>query len=88
MHNHCWTERQAAVREVFRLRNSFPFGACVVEDLRIRNYARTAVECSVRLVAELAKHFNKPPEQLGKEGDPLVAGKDTGSSAELLSHTR
>ena len=63
---------------MFRLRNSFPFGACVVEDLRIRNYARTAVECSVHLVAELAKYFNKPPEQLGKEGDPLVVGKDTG----------
>ncbi len=39
----------------------------MLEDLRIRNYARTTVECYVRSVAEFAKHFNKPPDQLGPE---------------------
>src|SRR5271170_1868134 len=39
----------------------------MLEDLRIRNYARTTVECYVRSVAEFAQHFNKPPDQLGAE---------------------
>ena len=39
----------------------------MLEDLRIRNYARTTVECYVRSVAEFARHFNKPPDQLGEE---------------------
>ncbi len=39
----------------------------MLEDLRIRNYAPTTVECYVRSVAEFAKHFNKPPDQLGAE---------------------
>ncbi len=38
-----------------------------LEDLRIRNYAPTTVSCYVRSVAEFAKHFNKPPDQLGAE---------------------
>lgn len=39
----------------------------MLEDLRIRNYAPGTVKCYVRLVAEFAKHFNKPPDQLGSE---------------------
>ena len=39
----------------------------MLEDLRIRNYAPSTVECYVRSVAEFAKHFNKPPDQLGPE---------------------
>jgi len=39
----------------------------MLEDLRIRNYAPTTVECYIRSVAEFAKHFNKPPDQLGAE---------------------
>ncbi|MGA2133992.1 MAG: site-specific integrase [Bryobacteraceae bacterium] len=39
----------------------------MLEDLRIRNYAPTTVECYVRAVAEFAKHFDKPPDQLGPE---------------------
>jgi integrase/recombinase XerD len=39
----------------------------MLEDLRIRNYASSTVECYVRAVAEFAKHFNKPPDQLGPE---------------------
>jgi len=39
----------------------------MLEDLRIRNYAPSTVECYVRSVAEFAKHFNKPPDQLGAE---------------------
>ena len=39
----------------------------MLEDLHIRNYAPTTVACYVRSVAEFAKHFNKPPDQLGPE---------------------
>jgi integrase/recombinase XerD len=39
----------------------------MLEDLRIRNYAPSTVECYIRSVAEFAKHFNKPPDQLGPE---------------------
>ena len=37
------------------------------EELVRRNYAPSTVECYVRSVAEFAKHFNKPPDQLGAE---------------------
>jgi integrase/recombinase XerD len=39
----------------------------MLEDLRIRNYAPSTVECYVRAVAEFANHFQKSPEQLGPE---------------------
>jgi len=39
----------------------------MLEDLRIRNYAPTTVECYIRSVAEFAQHFHKPPDQLGSE---------------------
>ncbi len=39
----------------------------MLEDLRIRNYAPGTVGCYVRCVAEFAKHFHKPPDQLGAE---------------------
>ncbi len=39
----------------------------MLDDLRIRNYAPSTVECYTRSVAEFAKHFNKPPDQLGPE---------------------
>ncbi len=39
----------------------------MLEDLRIRNYAPTTVECCIRSVAEFAKHFNKSPDELGPE---------------------
>src|SRR5438876_5521075 len=39
----------------------------MLEDLRIRNYAPSTVECYVRSVAEFAKHFNQSPEHLGPE---------------------
>ena len=44
-----------------------PLRRRMLEDLRIRNYAPTTVECYIRSVAEFAKHFNKPPDQLGPE---------------------
>jgi site-specific recombinase XerD len=37
------------------------------EDLRIRNYAPSTVECDTRSVADFAKHFDKSPEDLGPE---------------------
>ena len=39
----------------------------MLEDLRIPTYAPTTVECYIRSVAEFARHFNKPPDQLGPE---------------------
>jgi integrase/recombinase XerD len=39
----------------------------MLEDLRIRNYAPTTVDCYVRSVTDFARHFNKPPDQLGPE---------------------
>jgi len=39
----------------------------MLEDLRIRNYAPTTVECYIRSVAAFAQHFHKPPDQLGPE---------------------
>lgn len=44
-----------------------PLRQWMLEDLRIRNYAPTTVECYVRSVAEFANHFKKPPDQLGPE---------------------
>lgn len=39
----------------------------MLEDLRIRNYAPTTVECYIRSVAGFARHFHQPPDQLGVE---------------------
>jgi integrase/recombinase XerD len=39
----------------------------MLEDLRIRNYSPSTVRCYIRFVAEFAKHFKKPPDQLGSE---------------------
>ena len=39
----------------------------MLEDLQIRNYAPTTVDCYVRSVAEFAKHFKRSPDQLGPE---------------------
>ena len=39
----------------------------MLEDLRIRNYAPSTVECYIRSVAAFAKHFRKSPDQLGPE---------------------
>jgi integrase/recombinase XerD len=38
----------------------------MLEDLRIRNYAPTTVECYIRAVAEFADHFKRSPD-LGPE---------------------
>jgi integrase/recombinase XerD len=39
----------------------------MLDNLRIRNYAQTTVDCYVRSVAEFAKHFNRSPDQMGPE---------------------
>jgi integrase/recombinase XerD len=37
----------------------------MLEDLRIRNYAPSTVQCYIRSVAEFAEHFKKSPDKLG-----------------------
>jgi site-specific recombinase XerD len=39
----------------------------MLDDLHIRNYAPSTVECYIRAVAEFAGHFKKSPDQLGPE---------------------
>jgi site-specific recombinase XerD len=39
----------------------------MLDDLHIRNYSPSTVECYIRSVTEFAKHFNTPPDQLGPE---------------------
>jgi integrase/recombinase XerD len=39
----------------------------MLEDLQIRNYAPTTIAAYLRGVAGFAKHFGKPPDQLGPE---------------------
>jgi len=39
----------------------------MLEDLQIRNYAPTTIRLYLRAVAEFAKHFSKPPDQLDAE---------------------
>jgi site-specific recombinase XerD len=39
----------------------------MLDDLCIRNYSPSTVECYTRSVAEFAKHFNQSPENLGPE---------------------
>jgi len=39
----------------------------MLDDLRIRNYSASTVECYLRSVTEFAKHFNRSPENLGPE---------------------
>jgi integrase/recombinase XerD len=39
----------------------------MLEELQRRNYAETTIESYVRAVELLARHFNRPPDQLGAE---------------------
>ena len=39
----------------------------MLEDLQIRNYSPTTIRLYLHSVAEFAKHFHKPPDQLGPE---------------------
>jgi site-specific recombinase XerD len=39
----------------------------MLDDLHIRNCAPSTIECYIRAVAAFAKHFDKPPDQLGPE---------------------
>ena len=39
----------------------------MLEDLQIRHYVPTTVDCCVRSVAEFAQHFNRSPDKLGPE---------------------
>lgn len=44
-----------------------PLRRRMIEDLRVRNYARATEENYVRYVARFAQHFGKSPDQLGSE---------------------
>ncbi|MBZ5729326.1 MAG: phage integrase N-terminal SAM-like domain-containing protein [Acidobacteriia bacterium] len=39
----------------------------MLEELQRRNYSQTTVNGYLKVVAAFAKHFNRPPDQLGPE---------------------
>src|SRR5437773_204587 len=39
----------------------------MLEDLQIRNYSPTTTRIYLHVIAEFARHFGKPPDQLGGE---------------------
>src|SRR2546429_358073 len=39
----------------------------MLEDLQIRNYSTITIRIYLRVIAEFARHFGKPPDQLGAE---------------------
>lgn len=39
----------------------------MLENLQIRNYSPTTIRLYLRSVAKFAKHFHRPPDQLGPE---------------------
>src|SRR6266567_5845448 len=39
----------------------------MLEELERRNYARGTIRCYIRVVEQFARHFHRPPDQLGLE---------------------
>ena len=39
----------------------------MLEELERRNYAQTTIDCYIQTVADFARYFRRPPDQLGPE---------------------
>src|SRR5260370_41770110 len=39
----------------------------MLEELERRNYAQTTIDCYIQTIEDFARHFHRPPDQLGPE---------------------
>src|SRR5450759_2733341 len=39
----------------------------MLEELERRNYAQTTIDCYIQTIEDFARHFHRPPDQLGPD---------------------